>query len=60
MVNVSGLVEGQMKLIFEEIMRELKAGGCRVSARMMNAMCFGVPQSRERIIFIGIREYLSN
>jgi site-specific DNA-cytosine methylase len=29
-----------------------------VSARLMNAMYFGVPQSRERMIFIGVREDL--
>jgi hypothetical protein len=35
-----------------------KASGYRVSARLMNAMYFGVPQSRERMIFIGVREDL--
>ena len=58
MENVSGMVKGKMKLIFAEIMRELKASGYKVSARLMNAMHFGVPQSRERMIFIGIREDL--
>jgi len=59
MENVSGMVKGKMKLIFAEIMRELKASGYQVSARLMNAMYFGVPQSRERMIFIGIREDLT-
>ena len=58
MENVSGLVKGKMKLIFVEILRELKASGYKVSARLMNAMYFGVPQSRERMIFIGVREDL--
>ena len=58
MENVSGMVKGKMKLIFVEILRELKASGYKVSARLMNAMYFGVPQSRERMIFIGIREDL--
>lgn len=58
MENVSGLVKGKMKLIFAEIMRELKASGYRVSARLMNAMYFNVPQSRERMIFVGVREDL--
>jgi DNA (cytosine-5)-methyltransferase 1 len=53
------MVKGKMKLIFAEIMRELKASGYQVSARLMNAMYFGVPQSRERMIFIGIREDLT-
>jgi DNA (cytosine-5)-methyltransferase 1 len=59
MENVSGMVKGKMKLIFAEIMRELKASGYRVSARLMNAMYFQVPQSRERMIFIGVREDLN-
>jgi DNA (cytosine-5)-methyltransferase 1 len=60
MENVSGMVKGKMKLIFAEIMRELKASGYHVSARLMNAMYFGVPQSRQRMIFIGVREELWN
>lgn len=58
MENVSGMVKGKMKLIFAEILRELKASGYAVSARLMNAMYFNVPQSRERMIFIGVREDL--
>lgn len=58
MENVSGMIKGKMKLIFAEILRELKASGYRVSARLMNAMYFNVPQSRERMIFVGVREDL--
>ena len=58
MENVSGMVKGKMKLIFVETLREVKGSGYRVSARLMNAMYFGVPQSRERMIFIGVREDL--
>lgn len=58
MENVSGMVKGKMKLVFAEILRELKASGYLVSARSLNAMYFGVPQSRERMIFIGVRNDL--
>jgi DNA (cytosine-5)-methyltransferase 1 len=58
MENVSGMVKGKMKLIFAEIMRELKASGYKVSARLLNAMYFNVPQSRERMIFVGVRNDL--
>lgn len=58
MENVSGMVKGKMKLLFAEILRELKASGYKVSARLMNAMYFNVPQSRQRMIFIGVREDL--
>jgi DNA (cytosine-5)-methyltransferase 1 len=58
MENVSGMVKGKMKLIFVEILKELKASGYKVSARLLNAMYFHVPQSRERMIFIGVRNDL--
>jgi DNA (cytosine-5)-methyltransferase 1 len=58
MENVSGMVKGKMKLIFADILRELKESGYKVSARLLNAMYFNVPQSRERMIFIGVREDL--
>jgi DNA (cytosine-5)-methyltransferase 1 len=45
MENVSGMVKGKMKLIFVEILKELKASGY-----------IHVPQSRQRLIFIGVRE----
>jgi DNA (cytosine-5)-methyltransferase 1 len=57
MENVSGMVKGKMKLIFVEILQELKASGYHVSARLMNAMYYDVPQSRQRMIFIGVRDY---
>lgn len=56
MENVSGMVKGDFKVIFAEILRTLKACGYRVKARLLNAMYFGVPQSRERMIFVGVRE----
>ena len=58
MENVSGMVVVKMKLIFAEILRELKASGYHVSARLMDALYFGVPQSRQRMIFVGMREDL--
>lgn len=58
MENVSGMVKGKMKLIFAECLRELKASGYKVKARLLNAMYFNVPQSRSRLIFVGVREDL--
>lgn len=58
MENVSGMVKGKMKLVFAEILQELKASGYKVSARVLDASYFHVPQSRERMIFIGVREDL--
>lgn len=58
MENVSGMVKGKMKLIFAEILHELKACGYHVSVRLLNASHYGVPQARERLIFIGVRNDL--
>lgn len=58
MENVSGMVKGKMRLVFVDILKELKASGYRVSAKLLNAMYFHVPQSRERMIFIGVRDDL--
>lgn len=58
MENVSGMVKGKMKLIFAEILRKLKASGYKVSARLLNAKYFHVPQSRQRMIFVGVRNDL--
>lgn len=57
--NVSGLVKGTAKGYFKLILARLKACGYRVSARVLDASWLGVPQSRNRLIFIGVRNDLS-
>lgn len=59
MENVTGMIKGKMKLTFVKILSELKLVGYQVSARRLNAKYFHVPQSRERIIFIGVRNDLN-
>lgn len=59
MENVSGMVKGKMKLVFADILRALKGSGYQVSARLLNAMYFNVPQSRQRMIFVGVRDDLN-
>jgi DNA (cytosine-5)-methyltransferase 1 len=56
--NVSGLVKGTAKGWFIEVLLALKASGYRVTARLLDAQWLGVPQMRQRIIFIGVREDL--
>jgi len=56
--NVSGLVKGTAKGYFKRILSELKLCGYRVSCRVLDAQWLGVPQSRRRTIFIGVREDL--
>jgi len=58
MENVPGLIGGRMKGKFIEIMRELKALPYQVKCKLMNSMYYGVPQSRRRLIWIGVRNDL--
>lgn len=57
--NVSGLVKGTAKGFFLDILRELKASGYRVESRLLDAQWLDVPQARQRIIFMGVRNDLS-
>lgn len=57
--NVSGLVKGVAKGYFLEILAELKACGYRVKAAVLDAQWYGVPQSRARLIFVGVRDDLA-
>jgi Site-specific DNA methylase len=59
MENVPGMVKGKMKVIFADILKCLKESGYVVSAKVLNAKYFNVPQSRMRMIFIGVREDLN-
>lgn len=55
--NVSGLVKGVAKGFFIEIMARLRKG-YRVEARLLDAQWLGVPQARQRIMIVGVREDL--
>lgn len=57
--NVSGLVKGAAKGYFLEILAALKASGYRVTCRVLDAQWLGVPQQRQRTIFIGVRNDLN-
>lgn len=56
--NVSGLVRGSAVGYFREILRDLRSNGYKVEAKLLDASWLGVPQSRKRIIFIGVRNDL--
>ena len=56
MENVTGMIKGAMKQIFLQIMAALRGAGYHVEAQVLNAKFYGVPQSRERVIFIGVRK----
>lgn len=58
MENVSGQIQGIMKGIFKEILSKLKAENYIVKVKLMNAKYYNVPQSRQRLIYIGVRRDL--
>lgn len=56
--NVSGLVKGTAKGYFKRILQAMKDCGYQVEARLLDAQWLGVPQMRQRIIFVGVRNDL--
>jgi len=56
--NVRGLVRGKAKGYFKKILRRLKDCGYDVQAKVLDAQWLGVPQRRQRLIFVGVREDL--
>lgn len=56
--NVSGLVKGSAKGYFKLILKALRDTGYDVSARVLDAAWLGVPQLRQRLIFVGVRRDL--
>ena len=50
--NVAGMIRGKMKPVAAEIIRALKDRGYQVTAGLIKAMYFGVPQQRPRVFFL--------
>ncbi|MGC3907758.1 DNA cytosine methyltransferase [Corynebacterium propinquum] len=57
--NVTGLVKGASKGYFKKILNALKSCGYQVRAFVIDAHRVGVPQERQRLIFIGARNDLN-
>ena len=55
MENVAGMIKGKMKGKFKAIMIALKETGYTVKCKLMNSMYYEVPQTRERLIWIGTK-----
>ena len=54
--NVEGLTMGEAKEYFHKIQNTFEEIGYLVVANVLDASYFGVPQSRKRCFFIGVRE----
>jgi DNA (cytosine-5)-methyltransferase 1 len=58
--NVRGLMTWQKGLALEVITSDFESLGYRVEYRLLNAADFGVPQTRKRVIILGIRDDLNH
>lgn len=56
--NVPGINEGEHKELFEELKKKLISIGFNVNEHVINAINYGVPQYRERLIMVGINKKL--
>lgn len=57
--NVTGLVKGKAIGYFKLILTELRSAGYHVTAQVLDASYLGVPQARQRVIFVGVRNDLA-
>jgi DNA (cytosine-5)-methyltransferase 1 len=56
--NVSGIAKGAAKGYFNQIMQKASIVGYNTTCKILDAKWLGVPQSRPRAIFIGVRRDL--
>lgn len=56
MENVKGMLSLGKGEVFEQIKQDFEAAGYRVYAKLLNSRDFGVPQVRERVFLVGVRE----
>ncbi len=54
--NVAGLTEGVMRSRWGELLHELAGLGYVLSAKVVNAADYGLPQKRRRCIVVGVRD----
>lgn len=53
--NVKGLIQGNAKTYAKNIKKQFTEAGYKVQVFLLNAASMGVPQKRERVFFIGLR-----
>jgi len=56
--NVKGIIQGNAKAYSKEIVKRIETAGYNVQVFLLNAASMGVPQRRERVFFIGLRNDL--
>jgi DNA (cytosine-5)-methyltransferase 1 len=56
--NVTGLAHGTARGYFRMVLGALRSCGYRVAARVLDAQWLGVPQRRQRVFVVGVRDDL--
>lgn len=54
--NVKGLMSFSKGQVFKMILSDFESLGYKVVPKLLNAADFGVPQKRERVVIVGVRE----
>lgn len=54
--NVSGILSMDKGRLFERVKREFESLGYKLKHKLLDAVDFGVPQHRERVILVGFKE----
>ncbi len=54
--NVKGILHFAGGKVYERILIDMEALGYRIKSRLFNVADYGVPQRRERVIFVGVRD----
>ncbi len=58
--NVKGLISLDKGKVIEMILKDFGGAGYKVKHKVLDAADYGVPQHRQRVIFIGVRNDLPN
>lgn len=56
--NVKGILHFAGGKVYEQILADMRSLGYRVQSRLFNVADYGVPQKRERVLFVGVRDDL--
>ncbi len=58
--NVKGMMTLEKGAIMDRIIRDFQEIGYRVSYKLLNAADYGVPQKRQRVFIVGVRQDLNS
>lgn len=57
--NVKGMLDDKFKNVFDSFLSKLNGAGYNVQWALLNAVDYRIPQSRERVFFVGFRKDLN-